>query len=99
MTELEKLRAENRLLEAHNKYLEMENAVLKKTRGVGKKVMLSGVRQNTTVLTDIAALRMNTMQSTKRSIRLRGSTVWCISSICWQSFAESVQSIGVLSRK
>ena len=30
MTELEKLRAENRLLEAHNKHLEMENAVLKK---------------------------------------------------------------------
>lgn len=30
MTELEKLRAANRLLEAHNKHLEMENAVLKK---------------------------------------------------------------------
>ena len=66
---------------------------------VGKKVMLSGVRQYTTALTDIAALRMNAMQPTKRSIMLRGPTVWCISSVCWQSFAESVQSIGVLSRK
>ena len=30
MTELEKLRAENRMLEAQNKRLETENAVLKK---------------------------------------------------------------------
>ena len=30
MTELEKLRAENRMLEARNKRLETENAVLKK---------------------------------------------------------------------
>ena len=32
MTELEKLRAENRILEARNKRLETENAVLKKLR-------------------------------------------------------------------
>ena len=32
MTELEKLRAENRILEARNKRLETENAVLKNSR-------------------------------------------------------------------
>ena len=32
MTELEKLRAENRMLEARNKRLETENAVLKNSR-------------------------------------------------------------------
>ncbi|MBQ8238812.1 MAG: helix-turn-helix domain-containing protein [Oscillospiraceae bacterium] len=37
MTELEKLRAENRMLEARNKRLEMENAVLKKLEEIERR--------------------------------------------------------------
>ena len=45
MTELEKLRAENRILEARNKRLETENAVLKnsrKSKGGGAKRCQAG---------------------------------------------------------
>ena len=37
MTELEKLRAENRMLEARNKRLETENAVLKKLEKIERR--------------------------------------------------------------
>ncbi len=37
MTELEKLRAENRMLEARNKQLELENAVLKKLEEIERR--------------------------------------------------------------
>lgn len=37
MTELEKLRAENRMLEARNKRLETENAVLKKLEEIERR--------------------------------------------------------------